>query len=259
LGTIAVAGKYFQQLLHLWMYWFMFPILDVVLLVGDHLIPAVSVPPLAYLGLLAIGFLCANAKLFADQQQRISQLEATQADIRLTVRESGLDHSHSGRRPPFPEVRQIGPYGFDEHGMPGWGVLWASLEIENVGYEAGELVLEVVRSNTELPRLFAIDEENNGWFHGGPPGTVDSRRRIAKQWCLDPRITEQDPQVFAQALRSLSTYRVVMQYHTRRIGGESKRSNLVIEGDFSSFRHKVLEHWKGFGFDGLVDLGREAC
>lgn len=257
--TVAVAGKYFQQLLHLWLYWFVFPILDMVLLVGDHLVPAVSVPPAAYWSLLALGFLCANVKLFADQEQRISQLEARQADIRLTLRESGLDHSHSGRKPPFPEVRRTGAYGFNEQGMPGWAVLWANLEIENVGYEEGELVLEIVRWKTELPRLFAIREQDVGWFHGGAPGTIDRRTRINKQWFLDLQITEQEPQAFARALPSLSTYRVVMQYHTRRIGGESRRSKLVIEGNFFTFRHNVLEHWKGFGFDRLAELGDSQC
>ena len=257
--AITASAQYFQQLLHLWLYWFVFPILDLVLLVSDHLVPAVSVPPIAYWILLAIGFLLANVKLFADQQDRISELEATQADICVTLRGSAFDHSHSGRRPPFPDVRETGPYGFDAQGMPGWAELWATLEIENVGYEPGELVLEVVRPRTKLPGLFAVDERNNGWFHGGPLRSVEARDHITVQWCLDIRITEQDPGAFAQALQSLSTYRVVLQYHTRRIGGESGPSTLVIEGDFSDFRRNVLEHWNGFGFSHLVQLVSSDC
>jgi hypothetical protein len=259
LAIVAAAGRYIQQLLRLWLCWFMFPILDALLLVTDRFIPAVSVPPAVYPSLLAIGFLCANVKLFADQEQRISQLEARQADIRLTLRDSGFDHSHSGRKPGFPQVREMGPYGFDEHGMPGYAVLWANLEIENVGYEEGDLVLEIVRSKTALPRLFAIGEQDVGWFHGGAPRRIERRTRISKQWCLDLQIPEQEPEAFARALPSLSMYRVVIQYHTRRIGGESQRSKLVIEGNFSTFRHNVLEHWKGFGFDRLAELGDSEC
>jgi hypothetical protein len=50
-----------------------------------------------------------------------------------------------------------------------------------------------------------------------------------------------------------------MQYHTRRIGGESDRSILVLKGDLSDFRRKVLKYWKGSGFSHLVQLAESDC
>ncbi len=93
-----------------------------------------------------ITFLGANVRLFADVEaekqslrNRISELEAIEANIRLDFVKAWFNLSHSGVPSPFPEV-EIDQFGFDEHGLPSWVSIWAKLKIRDIGYEPGELV-----------------------------------------------------------------------------------------------------------------------
>lgn len=188
-------------------------------------------------------------EIIGDRENRIAELEATEANIHLKVAETGFWPAGTSTLRPFPEVK-VDSYGFDESGLPGWGVIWASLEGENVGWEAGKLIWEFDRDKTELPRLFdpdfALNEEvSDRLFWSGSRG-IEGRTPFKAHLEIGVRIAKQKRQVFARALNSLKRYRVVINYYTKSIVGESKPNvlQLSIEGDFQEFRQKILDHWK---------------
>jgi hypothetical protein len=239
--------------------------LGLITFITGHFKPDLSFPTWVFWLFLAfafITFLGANVKLFADNeaeklllQRRIDELEATEANISLKFVEAGFYPSHSGIPSPFPDI-EIDQFGFDKRGLPGWASIRAKLLIKNTGYEDGELVWELDRAKTNLPPLFALDEEYDGEFDKGPLAWIGPRQKpFSVSWKLYVRIAEQDPHSFAQGIGSLDNYSVVLNYRTRRIDGESPQRSITITGDFQEFRAKVLEHWEWRHRD-LADLAK---
>ena len=179
-------------------------------------------------------------------QDRISELEATEANISLRVIEQRFHHSFSGTKPAFPDAPKTDGYGFTENGLPGWARLWANVEVENVGREAGELEWELDKANTRIPPIFIIgDADEYGKF--SHIGDIKPRKRFRTDLSLYVKIapTYQEPQAFAKALGSLDEYNFVLHYWTKRITGLSEPQTLSISGNFQEFREKILEYWKG--------------
>ncbi len=150
---------------------------------------------------------------------------------------------------PFPEVK-VDPYGFDERGLPGWGVIWVNIKGENRGWEASKLVCDFDRDATDLPSLFdpdfVLDEDVSDSLFYGASRNIEGRTPFEAYLQLNVRIAEQDRQAFARALNSLKSYCVVMNHHTKSIVGEPKphTTALSITGDFQEFRQKILDHWR---------------
>ena len=199
-------------------------------------------------------YLLANFSLYRKLARDISY----EADIRLKVVEQGFGHSYGSRRSPFREV-QVSPNGFTKDGLPDWGSLGASIRIENVGHEEGQLVWEFEEAKSRLPPLFDLDQVHIEFY---TPARVAGRGSFSIDFCFDVALTTQDPLTFAQALgnliKSKQRYQVVLRYSTSRVGGESKTRRLYIKGDFKSLHQGVLEYWDQHAFNDLADLARSA-
>jgi len=184
-----------------------------------------------------------------DRENRIAELEAAEANIHLEVAETGFWPAGTSTLRPFPEAK-VDPYGFDERGLPGWGVIWVNIKGENRGWKAGKLLCDFDRDATDLPSLFdpdfVLDEDVSDSLFYGASRNIEGRTPFKAYLRLNVRIAEQDRQAFARALSSLKSYRVVMNYHTKPIVGEPKphTTALSITGDFQEFRQKIRDHWR---------------
>ncbi len=105
-----------------------------------------------------------------------------------------------------------------------------------------QLVWELDRVKTNLPLLFAIEEEYDGEIDRGSLREIEPRTQFSINRKLCVRIAEQDPRSFAQALSSLDRHSIVINYHTRRIDGESSPREVIIEGDFQGFRETCVPY-----------------
>ena len=210
--------------------------------------------------------LCGNYLIFkkqretiGDRENRIAELEATEANILLELAETGFSPSGTRTSRPFPEVK-ADSYGFDEHGLPGWGAIWVSLKGENIGWEAGIPVCEFNRGKTELPSLFdpnfVLDKGVSDEIFWDASRRIEGRTPFKAYLRLNVRITERDPQVFARSLNSLKKYRVVINYYTKPIVGKSEPHvrSLPMEGDFQEFRQQLLKYWRHSKYRELAQI-----
>ena len=254
--VLKALGKYTLQLILLEIPGVLVFIVDVLgfldwLGIAGELVPGLG--PLERLFvILAISFVIANPLIYIKQalekqslEDHIARHEADEANIHLEVMESGFQPSGTSTTRSFRDVK-VDPYGFDECGLPGWGVIWASLKITNIGYEAGKLICDFDRPRTKLPSLFdpnfVISASTDVLLRDSI--SIEGRSSRTAHLSLDIRITERDREAFVRVLNSLDNYRVIIVYRTKRIDGESEPRFLKIEGDFQGFRQQVLEHWK---------------
>lgn len=234
-----------------------------VLLIIDSRYPDFPLPQWAFwgfMGVIVFCFLSANVQLFAKQEkekqqllQQIAELEAVEAKLKITLQRSEFEPSRSQDSRQFRE-REIDPYGYDKYGLPDCAGVFADIEIENVGDKPGELVIGLDDSATELPGIFAIDENTTIQFGGSPPTQIQGQDRLSKQIMLAFAIKERSSQAFARALQTPQSYKIVLKYYTKRIGSTSEEESLVIEGDLEHFREKVIEYWQGFRFSELAEI-----
>lgn len=260
--------EYVKRLLAIWFTWLLLAasIIGAVLLLIDARYPNFSLPQWAfwaYTGVIIFCFLGANVRLFANQEieknrllERITKLEAREANLQITLLDFEFGPSRSQNSERLRE-REIDPYGYDKDGLPDCAGVWADIEIENVGYEPGELVIDLDIDTTELPGIFTIDRNTRLWFHNGPPTRLQERSRLSKQMMIDFTISERNPQAFARALQTPQSYRIALKYYTRRTGGTSQEKSLVIEGNLEHFREKVIEYWQGFRFAQLAEIAEQ--
>lgn len=257
--------QYVKRLLAIWFTWVLLAasIIGAILLLIDLHYPTFPLPQWAfwaYIGVIFFCFLGANVRLFANLEietqtllQRIAELKAVEGKLRIVLRHFGFEPSRSHDSPQF-RGRVLDPNGYDKDGLPDCACVWADIEIENVGYEPGELVIELDHSATELPRIFAIDENVTIQFHGSPSVKIPGRSQQKRQIMIKFAIRERNPQAFARALQTPQAYKFVLKYYTRRIGGTSEEERLVVEGDLGYFREEVIKYWRGFGFSELAEI-----
>ena len=197
-----------------------------------------------------VSFLVANFFVYRE-------LHVGGADIRLKVLEQYFSPSSGSRCPaPFRQIVRRSDHGFNDQGLPDWASLYAKIEVANFGREEGELIREFHKSKTTLPDLFNLEVTSLD-FH--PRARVRDRDRWSADLFFDILYTVQDPHSFARELKGLvesdRRYKVVIRYWTKRVDSESRPRELTIEGNFELLYEKVLEHWGGYGFKNLVELG----
>ena len=61
-----------------------------------------------------------------------------------------------------------------------------------------------------------------------------------------------------QIVESSSRYKIALRYWTKRIDGVSNTQSLVIEGDFSDFSQKIIEHWENYRFGELAEIAKSS-
>ncbi len=212
----------------------------IILIVVDDWIEAILV-----LVFLAIWAYC-NYSIFRQQRTSIAELEdyiteieALEANINVEVQGS--------------VELGIAEHSIDEQGLPNKGVFQAILEFENTGQESGELVWELGRGETTLPRFCTLDPDNDGGFNV-PLHKIEGRDRTQRWFSVPIRVVVQDPALFAQELNSREHYSVVIRYYTRRIGGPPSPKRLVIKGDLQRTRQKMRAYWEKLGYSNLARL-----
>ena len=258
-----ILKRYLCRFLKLWIIWCWFLALDGLGLVIDTFVPAFSPPRWLYWAIAAFGFLAANVKLFAEQesekqklQGRINEFEDTRADIHFKKKEdfcypASIHYSCfvSGKK------------GYHDSevlyrdGLPIGVIIGAHLEGWKWSDEPGKPISKI--AEVDLPPLF--DLLNEGSFQNPKGVTLDRIEGFSyglpARYELPIKITVEDPRSFAQRLNSVDSYRVVIQYYTKRVDDSESTSHLLtLEGDFQEFRDEICEKWKGWGFSELAQL-----
>jgi hypothetical protein len=134
------------------------------------------------------------------------------------------------------------------------------VEIENTGTERGELLLHLDKTKSDFDDLFFLsssfdDKFSNsdpGYFSGfktfSPQGTfdgnLDGRSRWEGKLGVDLWVNSKFAVDFAEKLRDATRYKVAVKYETRRIGGNSDKSEIFIRGGYVSYRKTVIHTWR---------------
>lgn len=233
-----------------------------VLTAADYLFASFEPAPYVAATALALSFLAAIARLVIEMAREIQSLtqhieesDAAEANIRLKCTEANCDPPHSHETPPFPDIA-VNEFGFDEHGLPGWATVWATIEAKNIGWRDGFMIFNLDTKGTDLPHLLRVDAKDLGAFDGRPSDKYEPQERRELDWSIHLRISEPDPHLFAESLNSLGRYHICAKYCTERFDDSlSQLRDLVIEGDFGEFRQKVLEYWHYYHQD-LAQIAR---
>lgn len=246
--ALEVFGRYMYRFLRVWIFWIWAPALEVLGIVIFYLVPTFSPPRWLFWAIALAGFVVANLKLFAEYESekrslenRIAELEAKEADILLEVKSKST-----------PQFR-ISSYSPSDHTLPDLGTISARLRLENIGKEKGKLVYDGIdKDETDLSPLLAFYENNGDRFESPLPEFIDGGKGDDASWLVGVKVTAPDSDSLARALSSFEGYSIVINYHTRRIGGKTSRQRtLTIEGNF---RQRILEYWKQISRNDLVKL-----
>lgn len=266
--VVAMLRQYLVALTTKWVFW-VFLFLDFIgipLLIVNVLRPNTPLPTWVLWIIFAVAVFCfalANFLVFRDQEvekerlrSHIDELESVEAKLKLKEVSSGFSPGHGGKTPSFVDV-ELDQYGYELSGVPGWAAVWINIEVENIGYKPGELDIELDRDRSWLPPIFGLDMSTEPYPNGPIPSQFRPQSRFTVSLALDIPVVERDPLAFAKALRQLDTYRLVLPYSTKRIGGVSDIDELVLEGDLRQFRQEIIKHWEGFRFQELAHIAEE--
>jgi hypothetical protein len=240
--------EYLKRLVRTWATW-VFAAADLVAFIVDSSRSEIAVPPYAYWAIAAVGFGAANYMLFSDlareNAQLRQQLEAGNseaAEIHLSLVSSSFNH-----RAPILIFSDRFADGLRPGGLPIEAYIYARVEMENRGFEAGTLNCSLDLEASDLPDVFVLREKTKDGEFEGLAGQLAARSRSSFWWRLDLAVAEREPDEFAAALREARQYHIVLMYHTRRIGGASPQRTLAIRGDFDDYRMKLRELWTAAG------------
>ena len=140
----------------------------------------------------------------------------------------------------------------NDKGIPIQSLIYAEVEIENPGNKAGELEWKVDLESSKLPAFFSVIKKD-GEFYSNPPLKIDGGYTAKYMWELK-FVVKENPELFTKMLKDENEFKIIFNYHTKWIGGVSKEENLIISGDFSSYKKKLIELWAERGLTNLVDL-----
>jgi hypothetical protein len=209
--------------------------------------------------IFVLSFSWANFILYRKLKGRIDEYEDTRANIRFTKEKDfccrASHHSryfsHEGKSIHQSEILY-------RNGLPIGVITGAELKGWNWSEECGHLVWKI--TEVDLPPLFNLPKSGEGSFQWELRGDVSFDRIKGFHYAFEARyklpieIAEQDPRSFAQGLSSVSSYRIVIQYHTKRVDNtESKPHYLTLKGDFQEFRDEICKQWKNW-FKELAQL-----
>jgi hypothetical protein len=197
-----------------------------------------------------LSFLLSNFVLY----RKYAAIYSEKADIHLEVSDNFFNPSTGTGLAPAKNI-QSSPHGFNKQGIPDWSSLYAVILVKNVGYEDGKLAWEFDPKKTEFPPLF--NQELIAYEFQVTP-TVPARTEKVPAFFFAISFSERDPKRFAHALKKLresnERYKVVLNYWTRRIDGETRLRRLEIKGNFDKFVEDVIDYWRNFGHQNLVDI-----
>jgi hypothetical protein len=238
-----VIFRYVKHLFSLWTT-IIFTIVDLVAYIIGASSQHFSMHAWVYWFIAGIGFLIANIQLYIQQEKKIIQYEATEADLIIKPLEAGDCYV---------------PYiiGYDLREMPKQICLLSKFEIENIGIEPGSLLCEVDTTKSEIPDVFILDEsELTGSFLGKSRVEVYGRDRINIEWELSVISTVSDAKLFAQRVKGIKDYQLLIHYKTKRIGGFSRPRQVVLRGQFDYFKDRLFEQWTRTNHPELCEILR---
>lgn len=248
-----IAFTYLKRLFSEWIFW-VFTAIDLIGFYIGVTNPKLSIPDWAYWLIAGVGLVIANIVLFSQQQKKIDHYESGEANLRIILNETDtyFDHSLPPSQPPREHNDGLAP-----NGIPIMSHIDAQVEIENLGIEPGILEWEVDSEKSEIPDTFAtVQGKENGGFWGHMTMEIPGRSRVKYIWNLELNSTLDDPNKFALALRSNLQFKIFLKYKTKRIGGFSKPSTILIAGDFSGYCEKILPIWQRWNLNNLAEILR---
>lgn len=253
---------YFKRLLSLWITW-VFTGIDILAFIIGVSTPSLVIPAWAYWTIAGVGFVIANILLFAQTEEKIIGYESREANLVINVLKTDIivdapvlivDRS-SGKSTRSPD-------GLYDNGMPYITELLTKVQIENIGIESGEFIWENDLGKMDLPDLFALYATyENGSFSNDPKDKtlkVGGRERFEGHWRIRLHLQEEDPTSFAERISTTLDYKLYLNYRTKRIGGETQKRTVIIEGDLATYRDSIVKKWKARGLDNLVRLAINA-
>lgn len=257
--------SYFSSILKLWLFWAWGGIIAFIGGVVDLYNPNYDFPREIYWRIIIAALLIANIKLYSDLRQKLDAYEDTRANIRFIKTEDVVtlaSYHGRGSSPPYPDlaVKIDNHSGLDSNGLPAWIQFWAHLEGENKRNEGGEIQWEI--KSVKLPSCFLWEQNAQDGFtwkfdtqsvFTGVDGWKD---KFTAHFVVNIKIVNlEEPQEFARQLRSLSPYRVEVEYWTLRgIDNKSPKHMLVLEGDFSGLYYDLCKKWNEWRFPELAKL-----
>jgi hypothetical protein len=149
------------------------------------------------------------------------------------------------------------PDGIKPNGLPVEAIASASIDLENMGEEEGELEWALDLEGSQLPEIFHIIAGNaEGTMHD-LPNRVAARKRICLHWRIECGINEKDPTSFSSALAKVAFFAFVLRYRTLRVGGPTAYSVLNLEGTFEHYRGALVEAWTKNAMTNLAALAQD--
>lgn len=267
-----IIRKYVSRLLRVWITWIFIiqDVLELVAFVMFFLSPGFSFP---WWGFWLFGFSiivtfgAANLMLFAEQesekqelQNRINEFKDTRADI-LIKKTQDFCYAASLHSPYFSHKGKTFHQTSDHlhrNGLPIGLVIVAELKVAKRSHEPGDLDWKII--DVDLPYPFDLLEDNKGSLQWGQRGGKSIDRiegflfEQEARYELPIKITEQNPNSFAQSLRYPGSYRIVIEYHTIRFDDLSQTHYLKLEGNFQEFHDDICKKWKNCRLDELAQL-----
>jgi hypothetical protein len=200
----------------------------------------------------------AKQAIVAPGTQQLRQIPDSGANIQLRIDAQQFSRCYGSR-----SWRQEDPlkseHGFDPEGVPNWTSLWARLRVANLGFESGDLYLELDSDQSNMPIMFNLPAARVEFLQ---PLKVPARKVLYPDIFIDIPFTDRTPSGFAKQVGTLlhhgGHYQVVLHYWTESVDGATEPQEFIIEIDFQNFFDEVIEHWKGFGFTSLADIAHKA-
>jgi len=248
-----MIAQYLSRLIRTWVLW-VFLIADAIAFLVGAIDPTVQIGRSVCWFIAAAGFVAANFDIFrkltaenAHLRTSLQEKDSVLGNLVLRIRSVRFAHTH-------PVLTMKGRYedGINTGGMPVEAIVTARLEVENTGFEPGELAYHLDLQATDIPG-FVVDRRNvNGHFRD-LPASMEGRRRWEGNWILECNPQPSDPAEFASLLSNADTFRLALSYSTKRVGGDSPEQLLLIEGSLADYKKSVAKRWRARGLHQLAD------
>ena len=250
-----ILVRYLSRLFSLWTTW-AFTAIELVAFILGASRANLTIPPVVYYSIAAIGFLIANVQLFSEAERKkqalsseIEDLKATKANLLINVAEVVFIHDA-----PVLTLKDRYADGLNEEGLPIQAIIGANIEVQNTGVDEAQLEWEIDLKASALPEFFHLRPGNTQGQLDNLPDRFDGRRRWEGHWRLECGIHEKDPRAFALALAGAQSFQILMNYRTLRAGDPTPWRTTLIEGTLDHYRDSLAKRWRARGMEQLAAL-----
>jgi hypothetical protein len=134
----------------------------------------------------------------------------------------------------------------DENGMPESGSIYAIIQINNVGYEEGQLDYYIDEKRAKVPAF--LDNKRLTQEEGLVSTRIAARRSLQNDLIIHYPITLNERQEFAKVLkrelRKKRKYYIPLIYWTVRVDGKTRPKTLKLMFDIEDFYRDIMKIWE---------------